>query len=180
MTQFKCAACELVFAKPYRRPPSCPTQDRCNLVAQGEPPLPQAQQATTGKKLSQPPPQELHAVLQGRTYPVRTGATLGRNGSFRPELFREDTNVSRQHVRLELRDGSWFLINISTSSPCEINGAPAATDRAIKLPGGKSNVTLGGTFRLELLVPEVQSETSSTPTAAGALDEFMQASREVE
>jgi hypothetical protein len=63
--------------------------------------------------------------------------TFGRSDG---ELYRHiqlrDKTVSRQHARMQLREGKWYLVNLSKTNPVAYNGAELESDREQVLADG--------------------------------------------
>lgn len=63
--------------------------------------------------------------------------TFGRSEG---ELYRHiqlrDKTVSRQHARMQLREGTWYLVNLSKTNPVAYNGAELESDREQPLADG--------------------------------------------
>ncbi|MBY0490955.1 MAG: FHA domain-containing protein, partial [Gemmatimonadaceae bacterium] len=63
--------------------------------------------------------------------------TFGRSEG---ELYRHiqlrDKTVSRQHARMQLREGKWYLVNLSQTNPVAYNGTELESEREQMLADG--------------------------------------------
>jgi len=94
---------------------------------------------------------------------------LGRNGTVEAEAFRADIGVSRQHCRLERRDGVWTVVALSAAATL-LDGRLVPQGHAAPLPAGRCHLRLGDAFDIEL-TPEAPGAAPSD--AGGALDRLL-------
>jgi predicted component of type VI protein secretion system len=98
---------------------------------------PPAEQATQIEQFTPPPVPRVRAWLvatngptRGRTFPIPIqGATIGRL----PEnsIYIPDERLSREHARIEFRDGSFFLNDLGSRNGTALNGSLVSDPRAL-------------------------------------------------
>jgi pSer/pThr/pTyr-binding forkhead associated (FHA) protein len=111
--------------------------------------------------------------IAGRIIIVKAPATLGRNGDLEPEIFRTDIGVSRQHCRLERRDGKWLVLALSAAATL-LDGRLVPQGDAVTLAPGAHRLVLGDTFELGLsLVSAMATHVEVEPDAGGELDRLL-------
>lgn len=74
---------------------------------------------------------------------LRPGSIIGRNGMASAKL-RADVSVSREHARIDLRDGAWWLENVSKSeSPLSLDSLVILPQRGTIISPGEHEVAIG-------------------------------------
>ena len=73
----------------------------------------------------------------GRALPVTDGTVLGRSGDLRV-FFEKDRTVSRQHAKINFRDGSWSIEDLNSTNGTWVNGKRLTPGRNYPLNVGDS------------------------------------------
>ncbi len=81
--------------------------------------------------------------------------------------FTGDSNVSRSHAEIELRDGLYFLIDPGSSNGTTVNGEPVKGE--VQLADG-DKIVFGGSASAEFLFGSQTPQTASESGAQGAGD----------
>jgi hypothetical protein len=92
-----------------------------------------------GQRPSGPP--KLRLVIGGESHECRNGDVLGRKGTLACHAFQEIPTVSGRHVALELRDSTWFLVNLppqvgrTGKNVTQLDGRDLGIGEALQLSG---------------------------------------------
>jgi RsiW-degrading membrane proteinase PrsW (M82 family) len=117
-----------------------------------------------------PVPQTQPLHVGGTVYTIRGPlTTVGR--SDRNDMVLADPTVSREHARLHVHDGNWWVENVSTRGPLWVGETEVAPGASLTVPGG-SLIRLGETT-LQLLAPA--PETRRLYRAVPAVDDAPEA-----
>lgn len=169
MMPFRCKSCGKEFASkrkgiptecedPTRFPQGCPIE-RVPIAADSDVTLPPDTAAAVpndnGSLLLKHLPKTARAFLRwdGAEEELRSGSVIGRNGVGSDKL-REDVSVSREHAKIETRNGSWCLRNISRSqSPLSLDGVVVLPEQETTVSSGIHEIAIGASgLRLTLEV----------------------------
>jgi hypothetical protein len=123
---------------------------------------PPAEQATQIEQFTPPPIPRVRAWLvatsgptRGRTFPIPIqGATIGRLAE--NSIYIPDERLSREHARIEFRDGSFVLSDLGSRNGTALNGSLVSDPRAL---------SSGDTVELGSNTFTVTVEANPTPTA---------------
>jgi hypothetical protein len=64
----------------------------------------------------------LELLVGDQRFECRNGDVLGRKGTLACQAFAEIDTVSREHVKLEQKDGNWFITAKSKSTATRLDG----------------------------------------------------------
>src|SRR5262245_49665249 len=85
-------------------------------------------------------------IRDGKTFVIdKPRAVIGR--SSRCDFVVDDPNVSRRHAELQLRDGTWYVVDLESTNGVSVNGRTVGTSRLS--PGDEIAL---GTARLQFNV----------------------------
>ena len=85
----------------------------------------------------------------GRVLPVADGGVLGRGGE-KGAFFEKDMTVSRQHARVDFRDGVWSIEDLHSTNGTWVNGQRLVSGQPSPLYAGDS-VSLSLACELKVL-----------------------------
>ena len=92
-------------------------------------------------------PGDLEAVLECSSEPgvalkIVNGAVIGREGDVDVTALADAEYLSRRHARFLLRNGRWFVENLSTKSFTYVNGSQVEAGTEVEIKAG-DRITLG-------------------------------------